>query len=507
MSNVFSFDSTKDDLDSMIIDIRSSLDSLYVESSNTPIANEPPNEPPTLLEMAEANENVQRSYAVLGDLQGQIDYKTDILEKIQRELIADRTNAELELNIEHIELEINRLIKHRIALCCCNGWGSHHINENRADLQYRVPKDCRRSYCPRCGSAGSKTNVIRAQSGFKIVDVCENSNIAIGSDVFTTAPEIRKGLLDENKISKLQKGAVELVKKYFGVAGVQAYPHVFGNNDENGFAVFAPHFNLVYPFADKDGNEIKTYKLSVEQLRQMRIEWGLLQEKVSGLKLGKATTQNKRELELIIEHQFFIYDGKEWWGKDNRNGHIVVRDVKNHILYETRSTIHPDNLVKQPQNVKDFVYHGLHGFHFSRGYGKLYNGSRTKYLTLLDESYESPAKAKKPYRCLIDGSELKTKKLLGSNKAYISNIYQDSTIASVEENVVGISTSLHANYNVVYGLLWKSIWKVVKSASKLWITMDTVMKESKKMSSFAKIEVTATRVKDNTIENFFKDTG
>lgn len=505
-NNVFNFpnDSNRDEiLDNIIID----LNSLY-EPSNTPIANEPPNEPPTLLEMAEANENVQRSYAILGDLQGQIDNKTDILEKIQRELLADKNNAELELYIEHTELEINRLIQYRKDLCCCNGWGSHHINENRPDLKYRVPHDCRKSFCPRCGKAGSKANVVRAQSGWKIVDVCEKAKIAIGSDVFTTAPEIRKGLLDKKKITKLQEGAVTLVEKYFGVGGIQAYPHIFGNNDKNDFAVFAPHFNLVYPFADKDGNEIKTYTLSVEEFRQMRIEWGLLQEKVSGLKLGKATTQKTREMELVIEHQFFIYDSKDWWGKDKRNGHISIRDVKSHILYETRSTIHPDNLIKQPQDVKDFVYHGLHRFHFSRGYRKFSGRYRTEYLTLLDESYERPAENKKPYRCLIDGSELKTKKLLGSNKAYISNIYQDSTIASVEENVVGISTSLHANYNVVYALLWKSIWKVVKSTSKFWITMDIVMKESIKMGSLAKIKATVTRVKDNTIErNGLKDTG
>ena len=438
-----------------IHDFVSNKDSIsnHTCSSNTPLENE---SKPSIYDIAKASPHVDHLYKVVGDLQSQIDLREPQLLKLKkRHIKTGRTNAKLELDIRKLENEIDVLISHRKALFCCNHWGIHYENTNNSRIKYRKTTDCRRNYCPSCGHVGSDTNILRSQSGKRLVEVCQKKRVAIGSTVFTTAPEFRSGLMCKQKQSQLMKGAYKLIEKYFGVGGSLMYLHHFGELNANSYADYAPHFNTVFPFTDEDGNKIRTYTLTPQEMYQMKVDWAVLQSEISGKPLAQPKNQDQREKEIVIDHQFFIYDGIDWVGRVE-NGGIGVRDMNHFVTYMSRSTIDGINLVKQPQNVKDFIYQTMFRYHLSRGYGKLANPNRTKYLNSLDSTYEKPAN--KPMVCLIDGSDLVVKKLHGSNRAYMSKVPLDSTVAPISEHVNGSSSKLYANKYVINALIWKNIF-------------------------------------------------
>ena len=303
---------------------------------------------------------------------------------------------------------------------------------------------------------GSATHVRRCQNGIDLIEQCEAALVNIGHMVFTIAPEIRMFLLDDGKMDKLQKASVALAEEYLGIGGIQSTLHYFGNLDEHNYAKYHPHFNLIFPLMSKECYRLDIYKLSVEQLREMRVKWGMAQERISGEKLSKPVRQETREKELVINYRWFTFDSIDWWGIDDKTGDKCIKNMNHLIWYDFRSTVAPENLVQQPDEIKEFVYFSMYKKHTVKGYGTLSNSLRTKTLTVLNPSYEKPTV--ESYRCLVDNTPLEVKKLYGSNKALISNGRQDSSVAPIKENISGLSTSLLANYNVIKVLFWRNIF-------------------------------------------------
>ena len=428
----------------------------YIEVKNPyvpPIENETISTP-TLLNVADNSETVEeikgKYYGILANLQYFIDDKSDELKSKQRKLTKDRGNSGLELEVTNLEEQVDVLIAHRKAVSCCSSWGINLINTNNPELKYRMPIPCRRLFCPNCSQLGSAPHIVRCQKGWELVKECEESSVGIGHFVFTTPPEVREGLLTKENIKLIQGEVTRITKKYVGCAGVMLSQHMFGELNENGYAKFSPHFNLIFPLANKDGNDLGSYKLSQLELCQMKIEYAEALTSITGIELKNPVKQNTREEELTIYYRWFTWDGNEWMGMD-KDSNLTPHNMYHLIYYDFRSTIDPKNLIMQDDNVKEFVYFEMFGFHLVKGYGSLSNSLRSKYLKKLNPCYEK--KEKIPFRCLVDDSVLKAKKLHGSNRVEISNIREDPEIISIEEYVEEMNTTFYANENVIVSIL------------------------------------------------------
>ena len=413
---------------------------------------------PPLLDIANADPKVKRIkegyYGLLADLQHFVDHKTYELQRKKMLFCINRDSMNLQQDISDLEEQIKKLIAHRKAISCCSSWGIDLVNINDPELQYKKPIPCRRSFCPNCSEVGSDTHILRCQKGWNIIKQCEKGSVDIGHMVWTTPPEVRKGLLEKKKVTLLQKAVVNITRKYLGIGGFLCSFHYFGEPSEDGYADYAPHVNLLFPLKDKHGNKLTKYKLTELDLYQMKQDYAKALVYITGIELENPVNQDTREEELTIYYRWFCWDGEKWMGK-NKGGHMEEHNMHHLVYYDLRSTISPTNLIKQGDDVKEFVYFEMVGFHLSRGFGSLCNHMIHKYLLKLNPLYVKDEK--KSFKCLVDESRLQVKKLHGSNKALISSIRTDSNIISISENIEESNTKLYANSNVVYTLMLKSI--------------------------------------------------
>ena len=435
-------------------------------SSHIPIADSEyiPKSVPTLQEMADANPNVRkvkdRGYAILSDLQYLIEHKSNLLQEKQLMLCKHKDHivfgVKLELDIKRLEWEIEKLVSHRKAISCCTNWGIHVANEKDPDSKFRKPINCRSKFCPKCQDMGSESHILRCQNGWDLIKQCHKAFIDVGHIVWTTPPEMRRSFLDGEKIKQLQKAVVDITQRYLGVSGIVVSFHAFGEPDEDGYSEFAPHMNLLFPLADKEGIPVKKYKLTPQQILEMKHEYAVALTAITGEKLGKPVKQESRINELNFHYRWFYIDPKtkEWWGTDT-NGNPEQKNMEHLIYYDFRSTFDPQNIIQHDDKVKEFIYFDMVGFHLVKGFGSLSNSTRSKFLKKLNPEYQK--REKHPFRCPVTNEALKVVKLHGSNRVLISNIRHDSTVHPIQENIENSNSPLYASENIIYALQLKAV--------------------------------------------------
>lgn len=444
--------------------------SLNIPTENEPIGNEERYDfigkgtSPSLAELGQAYlQNYNQTFdAICSDINHWIMHLSNEIEIAYNQLHDGTTSISILSTIKKLENQYESAVKHSKAINKCKRSHITAINESNSDYKYFKPIPCNRHYCPECYKMGSEAHVKRCGNGFDLIEQCEIGLVDIGHMVFTIAPEVRMYILDENKISKLSKKAVEIAQEYIGVDGVTVTLHYFGDLNESNYAKFHPHFNLLFPLITKEMHKIMSYKLDLNDLQQMRVDWANAQIEVSGVtELNEPVSQDRRELEMVIHYRWFEFDGVDWWGYDPIEKEKYIKSMNHLIWYDHRSTIHPDNLIQQDDKIKEFIYFSMFRKHSVKSYGSLANRNRTKTLEALNPQYIRPQK--ESFKCLVDGSELKVVRVAGSNKALISNdTMQQPDMDLISENV-SIVSRLMATNAVIEILKWRELFKSLRS--------------------------------------------